>query len=214
MKNANLKLNAVTICVDYGDFLIHAVQNKVCFDRWMIVTVPQDEETIQICKDHDLEYCFSDRLLTDGGFHKGKAINDGLEELKSDGWVCNIDSDTLLMAESFNQIIKEVSLTPDNLIGVHGRYQIDSVAKLHSLKGKTRIHSSQLDHINMLIGYFQMWHTDRREFYPEEWHHAGGDDILMKESFHRKDWRFLPTYVIHLGPMFKNHKGRKTERFE
>lgn len=208
-------LNAVTVCVNYGDFLIHAVQNKPCFDRWMIVTVPEDEETIRICKDHDLEYCFSDRLLQDGGFHKGKAINDGLIELDSDGWVCHIDADTLLMVESFNKIKKNISLTSDNLVGVEGRYQIDSVKQLDDFMGgsKKEVKISGLIHVRMLVGYFQMWHVDRRQFYPEEWHHAGGDDIIMRDSFHQSELRFLKTYVVHLGPIFKNIKGRKSPRF-
>ena len=207
-------LNAVTVCVNYGDFLIHAVQNKPCFDRWMVVTVPEDEETVGICQDHDIEYMFSERLLMDGGFHKGKAINDALLELDTDGWVCNIDADTLLMVKAFNELIEQLSVTTDNIVGVHGRYQVDTIGQLKDFMGNQKIKSSELLHVRELIGFFQMWHTDRKAFYPEEWHHAGGDDITMRNSFHKTEWKFLPTYAVHLGPMFKNHKGRKSPRFE
>ena len=206
-------IDAVTVCVNYADFLVHTITNKECFDRWMIVTVEQDEETIQVCQDNNLEYCFSDRLLSDGGFHKGKAINDALMQMDCKDWVCLVDADTVLFPEAFKHCIENTEIHPDFLLGLYGRYQIDTVAELEAFTLHTNITKEDLDEAGMMVGYFQMWHSSRRPFYSEQWHHAGGDDILMRDSFHEDYWKILPTFALHLGPRFRNHKGRKTARF-
>jgi len=42
-------LEAVTVCVDYADFLKEIIPwNQHLFDRWAIVTTPADEETREL----------------------------------------------------------------------------------------------------------------------------------------------------------------------
>jgi len=206
-----MNLDAVTVCINYADYLVHTIGNRECFDRWLIVTTESDEETIQVCKDNDIEYCFTDRVTEEGKFYKGRGINDGLLKLDPQDWVCLIDADTLLMAEEFNRL--KVGQNEDSIIGVQGRFPVSSSQDILGLRSLEEIRDTDLEHLRLLIGYFQMWHSNMRKFYPEQWHHAGGDDIIMRNSYHEDNWKFLDTYAVHLGPSFKNHKGRKTERF-
>ena len=208
------RIDAVTVCVNYADYLQHVISNKECFDSWTIVTVEQDRETIAVCEANNIDYLFSDRVLMDGGFHKGKAINDAISVVDPQEWICLIDADTLLKPRAFNTIRPKLPVTPDHIIGIHGRFQVDSVAELSAALQREEIYASELEHVQMLVGFFQMWHSSRIKFYPEEYPHAGGDDVIMRESYSQNNWRFFPSYAIHLGPMFKNHKGRVTGKFK
>ena len=45
-----MKIEAVTVCCDYGDFLAAvAPLNAPLFDRWIIVTKAEDAETRAVC---------------------------------------------------------------------------------------------------------------------------------------------------------------------
>jgi hypothetical protein len=52
-------VEAVTVCIYYSDFLKYCINNKKYLDRWIIVTVEDDLDTIQLCKNNSLEYIFS-----------------------------------------------------------------------------------------------------------------------------------------------------------
>ena len=208
-----VKVDAVTVCVNYADFFQHTVDNRHCFDTWLIITVPEDHDTIDICKQYDIKYCFSDRIFLDDKFHKGKALNDGLSVLQPDDWVCVIDADSLLVPSAFQHVRKEITFETDCLYGVRGRFQLDSSAELTEFLKRETVSTDELLTKDVLVGYFQMCHSSMRAFCPEESQSAGLDDVLMREGYHEDYWRMLPIYTMHLGPMFKNHKGRKTEKF-
>ena len=46
-----VKIEAVTVCVNYGDFLaVTAEWNRHLFDQWVVVTTPDDELTREVCR--------------------------------------------------------------------------------------------------------------------------------------------------------------------
>jgi hypothetical protein len=205
----SLALDAITVCVDYSEYLALTVSNRAAFDRWMIVTVERDTDTIALCEREGLDYCFSDRLYEGGPFCRGKAINDGILQLdpRPSDWLVHLDADTYLFAETFRNMVEETDLDPDNLYGLWGRYLVQNEDELKATLERTVIQTSELEHVKMLVGYFQMWHTSMREFYPEQSTHAGLDDILMRDGFTPNRWKFFPSYAIHIGPLWTNHKG-------
>ena len=92
----NIEIHAVTVCVNYAHLFKHCIPNKRFFKRWVIVTTEEDTDTIQLCKDNDLEYIFS-KVLYDRTFFKSGAINEGFDHLGKDKtWYLHIDADVLL----------------------------------------------------------------------------------------------------------------------
>ena len=96
-----MKLQAVTICINYADYLECIVANRRQFDRWVVVTVPADAATAAVCARFGLEVVFSRTLQADGrdfnaAHNKSRALNEGLDALDPEGWVVILDSDVLL----------------------------------------------------------------------------------------------------------------------
>lgn len=91
------KVEGVTVCVGYGDYLRVTLPRAVRhFDRFVVVTDQRDIETAEICAEHGAECVICSRLHSDGApFRKGAAVNDGLNALDRDGWILITDCDVI-----------------------------------------------------------------------------------------------------------------------
>src|ERR1044072_8070846 len=61
-----MKLSAVTVCVHESDRLACTLANRDQFERWLIVTVPKDRDTIALCRQHGLACHITHGLEPDG----------------------------------------------------------------------------------------------------------------------------------------------------
>jgi hypothetical protein len=101
----NIDIHAITVCVYYSHLLKLCTSNKRFFKRWVIVTIEDDIETINLCKEHNLEYIFSETLYT-RTFAKGCAINEAFDYLgKDEEWYLHIDAD-IILPENFSDIVQ------------------------------------------------------------------------------------------------------------
>ena len=50
-----MEINAITVCVNYAHLFKHCLGNKRFFKRWIIVTAEDDLDTINLCKENNLE---------------------------------------------------------------------------------------------------------------------------------------------------------------
>ena len=93
-----MNLEAVTICVDYSDFLAESLPiNRRNFDQYVVVTAPEDLETQRVAEFWDCDIVLTDVIRSRWGeFHKARGINAGLEHLKLNGWVLHVDADIVL----------------------------------------------------------------------------------------------------------------------
>src|SRR5690348_374618 len=91
-------IEAVTVCVGYGDILEYtARQNAPLFDRWLIITSPDDEETREVCRKHSLATLLSNDHHRQGdAFNKGRLIERGLQHLSANGWRLHVDADIVI----------------------------------------------------------------------------------------------------------------------
>jgi glycosyltransferase involved in cell wall biosynthesis len=91
------KIQALTVSVNYADFLECIAPNRRHFDRWLVVTDEKDTRTQEVCRQHGMDVLFSKRLYEKGAaFHKAAALNEGLAALDQNAWVAVMDSDILL----------------------------------------------------------------------------------------------------------------------
>ncbi len=119
-RNHHVPVEAVTICINYSDHLKYCLTNRFYLDRWVIVTVEDDLETIRLCETHSIEYLLSKRIFEAGAeFSKGKAINEGIARLSKAGWIVVLDSDIVLPFD-FRHVVDAVQLSKQNLRSIFG----------------------------------------------------------------------------------------------
>jgi hypothetical protein len=113
-----MKIEAVSVCVDYGDYLAQvAPHNRRLLDRWIVVTRPRDKETQEVCARNSIECITSDDFERDGGnFSKARGINMGLRQLRGDGWLLHLDADMCLPLD-FMECLEDAHLERGNLYG-------------------------------------------------------------------------------------------------
>jgi hypothetical protein len=239
-----MKLEAVTVCIGYADFLAETVvHNQGNFDRWVIVTSPDDRETIELCRRRNLQVVTTTDHARDGKFNKGRAISLGLNYLSADAWVLHLDADVVLPNQA-RQMLEVAHLDPTCIYGAdriclqswdewqellrsgylndqHG-YQLCCNPYLKKSIG-TRVIRGR--HGYVPIGFFQLWnyrdgvHSGFRwKDYPDSNDDAAHSDIKFSLHWDRRKRLLLPEIiVVHLesapSGMGANWKGRTTPRF-
>ena len=223
-----IDLHAVTVCVNFSHYLKHCVSNKRFFKRWVIVTYEEDEDTIKLCKDNDLEYILSEKIY-ERTFNKGAAINEGFNYLGKDKeWYCHIDADVLLnddfpstftsthitgkLRHTYLQRVvnhkHELGEAPDALylytmgrINFEGNEDLSKIDFKEKFKEKHKIVQQWLG-----WGYFQLFnlkalkqvYENLYQIYPTMSNNAGTDDYVFKQLFYQVI--SLNTHCLHLSP--------------
>lgn len=90
----------VTVSTDFHDYLeIMIPLNMSHFERWVIVTHPEDRRTIDVVQRYEqCEILLSESFFADGAyFNKYAALQLGIRKaIRDGGWMCLIDSDIVL----------------------------------------------------------------------------------------------------------------------
>lgn len=204
-------MRAILVSVDYADLLaVTLPYNRHHFDEVTIVTTPSDTATRELAAAHDARIYATDAFYDDGAtFNKWKALEQGLDAMGRDGWICLMDADVLWP----NSLPLGFCLEAGRLYTPLRRMFTDLTAAIppESDWKKYPIHKNVAE----WAGYSQMFHADDPALGPVPWHeidwkHAGGAD-----SFFQRKWKpqnkIRPGFeVLHLGPAGENWCGRVT----
>ena len=233
-----MKIEAVIVCQNYGDFLAHTLPENINhFDRLVVVTHPDDKETIDVCNRFSVDCVKTTEMHSDGDkFNKGRCINLGLGHLRGMDWILHLDAD-IVLPHRFRDMLHRTKLDKNNIYGadrmnVYGHdHWVENKHKLipHYSNGYfvepkkefpmgARIIHHELGYTP--IGYFQLWHKSLGRRYPINQGNAEHTDVLFAVQWPRANRILLPEVVVcHLeseaGPqeMGKNWDGRTTRRF-
>ncbi len=233
-----MNLEAVTVCVDYADFLAHTLPlNKPHLQRWVIVTAPHDRATQRLCAHHNVQCLVTESFYRQGDrFNKGRGVNFGLAALEKKNWLLHLDADIALPPRTQEMLVK-AQLDRNTLYGIDrlmcpdfnawARYQraptphFENEVFVHLKPFPVGTRVAKLDRGGYVpIGFFQLWHsaTGRIE-YPEHHATAARSDMLFALQWDRAHRQILPEVVgIHLAsgenePMGANWNGRRTAQF-
>ena len=205
-------IRALTICVEYDDLLaITLPRNARHFSRVLVVTNTTDDATVKVAQAvPNARILRTDVFYTRGApFAKGLAVEQGLDALGRDGWLCIWDADTLLPeAPDFSALRFGQLHTPRRRILHDPREWRPELDWGGLLQVADREHA----------GYCQFFHArdpvliGRPPWYGTRWRHAAGCDSDFQAHWppSRKIW--LPWEVLHLGAHGKNWHGRWTVR--
>jgi hypothetical protein len=235
-------LEAVTVCVDYADFLAETIlTNCQHLDRWIIVTSPHDHETLDLCHRHNLEVLSTRDFYRDGdNFNKGRAIERGLGMLSHQGWLLHLDADIALPAD-FRESLDDADLDESCIYGAD-RLIVRGFRAWQDLKSRGHLRRSWHCMVNhrglevgdrwadlrygyVPIGYFQLWHRSadhrhgiRIRRYPDNHQNAARADVKFALQWDRRNRALIPELLVaHLesgpAPTGANWNGRRTARF-
>lgn len=218
---SNQLIEAVTVCVDYSDFLKETIKfNQQHFDRWVIVTSSTDTNTRELCRKHNLPCIVSDDHLREGdSFNKGRLIARGIDQLSQRGWLIHLDAD-IVLPRMFRQALDIAHLDPTCLYGadrvmVKGKEEWQKILSSGYLQHDyhyrvnfpagydvgTRWASWQ--HGWCPIGYFQMWHGSASLWrgihakpYPVHHADAARGDVQFSLQWDRRKRVLLPEVIV------------------
>lgn len=112
-------LEAITVCVNYSDFLSQTLpHNKDQFDNLIVITDTKDNETKELCETYGVKCLQTDIFYKNNcKFNKGAAINYGLSQLEKKDWVVHLDADIYLPPLT-RSILENIPLESQKLYGV------------------------------------------------------------------------------------------------
>lgn len=234
-----MKIEAVTVCVNYSDFLVYTLPSiKNQFDRLVVVTDTKDVETKKLCDISKVDCVQTDSFYEEGhSFNKGKGINEGLKRLSLDGWVVHLDSDIYVPPQT-RSILRNLPLQKNKIYGVDRLMCPGYKEWINFTRNKKHIYPSNVavqgdvfplgfrlaDYKTvgggyMPLGYFQMWHpeTSGIKRYPSEHGFADKTDLLHCKKWPREKRELIPeVFVVHLESEVGrglNWKGRVSPQF-
>jgi len=222
-----MRLEAVTVCVGYDDFLsAAALYNIRIFDRWVVVTEPEDEQTREVCRRHNIECLLSEDGSWGGAdFAKGRLIERGLQHLSSDAWRLHLDADIVLPAHTWSAL-EVAELQKDCIYGID-RLMVNSWDEWQKVVQSGYLDGKQFQfHCNVNfppglrvgsrwagnetgyvpIGFFQLWHSSqdlwrgvRARPYPCRHNTACRTDVQHALQWDRRKRVMIPEIIaVHL----------------
>lgn len=235
-----MRIEAVTVCVNYADFLEETLPHTLSqVDDLVVVTIPEDVRTRGLCHKMGVR-CLPTHSFHQWGdrFNKGRAINYGLANLRLDGWVLHIDAD-IVMPSRTRWMMGISCMEPHKIYGCD-RVDVVGRAAWDAYKAKPDIqyvHScrvqpprqfgiaSRLIHVGYggycPIGFWQAWNPGASgiDRYPETQGSAEHTDVLHAAQWDKEDRQLIPEfYVLHLmtrgeAGSGSNWSGRKSPAF-
>lgn len=232
-----MKIEAVTVCVGYADFLAETLPwNMQQFDHLVVVTSFADKETQQLCRRLSVECRPTDVMYFDGdSFNKGRAVDFGLGFIGGRDWIAHVDADTWLPPMT-RQHLRHARLSEESIYGIDRVlcpnweawrkfigggpvHQHDYLCRVHVPPFPIGDRISLPDHSGYIpIGFFQLWHGRTNRRYPLHHGTAERSDVLHALQWPSSERHLLGEIVgVHLeselAPLGANWNGRKTKRF-
>jgi len=201
---------ALTVCVNYADILKYTMQNHNFFEKWYIITSPDDMNTINTIKDlnySNIECLIYNDFYKNSSFNKGGAVKFGQNYINShhtDSNILLLDAD-IYLPDNFLESLPE-KLENNTLYGVTNRF--DYWTKDEFLN-KQNPHRYPLS--NAFVGFFQLYKQGHTNTYLDSYNCAVCDHT-WSNTFKVK--RNLDLSVIHLGRDGVNWNGRDYKQCE
>jgi hypothetical protein len=224
-------MNGLTVSVGYDDFLALTLpRNAVNFARIVVVTTPGDRKTIQVAEEVENVTVLTTDVFSKGKatFNKGAAIEEGLEVLGREGWICVFDAD-IEMPGNWEESSWQW-LETGFLYGARRRVQENPYQEeldfwtghparwlaLPLAPDSAKYGPWPATHVT---GSFHLYHAEdpvlgQPPWYSAKWRHAAGFDSEFIAKWPRKRHRHTPFEVLHYGPIAENWWGRRTLRLD
>jgi hypothetical protein len=205
-----LRLEAVTVCVGFDDFLdVTLSLNMAQVDHMIVVTSHEDKRTHKCCNKHGATMVQTDLFKKNGrNFNKGAAIQQGFNYFHFMGWRIHLDAD-IALPDNFRRVLFNRTHLDRQCIYGADRMDIVGLKLLMKIRSSPQhLYGSHvridgplghrfIDPLNgyVPIGFFQMWHATSHRHYPHSLGSAAHDDTMFSSQWKEEHRRHLPTVV-------------------
>jgi len=209
-------MRAVTVCVNYDDYLALVLPSWLpLFKEIVVVTSAADAGTQWLVEESSpkVRLHVTDAFYRDGAvFNKGWALHEGMRGMDC-GWIAVLDADVILP-----RAIRDFDFIAGNLYSPFRRrlevgQPIPPEGEWNSLPRADREEKT-----GEFAGYCQIFHAGdparRGARYPTECPTCAGCDTTFYKQWPRDKLRRPTWEVLHLGPTRKNWEGRRTARID
>jgi hypothetical protein len=220
-----LKVEALTVCVGYGDFLAATLpENLPLLDNLVVVTSPDDDETRELCRKFSIHHVLSEDHRRDGPFNKARMIQRGFDQIGAKDWILHFDAD-IVLPRQFRRLAAWAHLDPRAIYGADRCNVVgwDAWQKIKAGTGAWDNHGYESCHrfaagqpagsrwVSKIhgyvpIGYFQLFHGSEMihkgfhlRSYPLEHGDAARTDVQFALQWDRRYRQLVPELlVLHL----------------
>lgn len=209
-------MRALTVCVDYHDYLALSLPYNIRhFTEYWVVTSLIDHKTTELCRrlrnDNrwPIHLIRTDKFYEDGAaFNKYRAIEAALNIMERRGVLALLDAD-ILWPKVIPPWTPEIGrlYTPKRRMFTRVPLPLPSENNWSAYP----LHPQQTE----WAGYTQIFHANDPVLNQPPWHdinwiHAGGGDSEFQAKWPREKKLRPPFEVLHLGEGFNNWMGRAT----
>ena len=199
---------AITVSTKYDDILnIIIPQNYKFFEKWYIITSPDDMKTIKVINDYNYDniiIVYYDFYKNNKIFNKGGAIKEcqkNIGDSNYNGNVLLLDSD-IYLPDNFNEIINCIKIEDNTLYGTESRFDFYSYENF-----KNNIIDNNYPWAQEYQGYFQLYKFNKNFLYNES-NNCSGCDLQFIKYFNKK--KIINNMkVSHFGKNCVNWNTRK-----
>lgn len=208
-------LSLITTCVNYTDYLEDTLRyNYLLFTSIYVITTPSDKTTIELCQKYKNIHCITTNLFYEhrAVFNKGKAINHLLRRIPKIGWIVIGDSDCVFP----RQIVIDIKSLDINNIYTYPRHIANNKKHLENIMdNKDNPKFLPNRNAKKILGYCQLFSLESRKIrnieYPTYIKDASKSDTIFSSNWPPENRVVLKdNYIIHLGEIGVNWKGRST----
>lgn len=190
-------IECITCSVGCSDFLkVFLEKNSKHFDNIIVVTAPEDNDSIQVAKNYGANVLITDIFYKDGKkFDRGSAYNKALELLKYKSWVCFIDVD-IILDDNHRQSILKFGLDKNVFYGIDRLNVITDEDRNSLINGNPFKFHIYCEH-EWGFGYYQMFSmnhpTIMQKFINKEIIYPSANDVVFSDFLFRQ--QFGPGYM-------------------
>lgn len=205
----------ITVCVNYADLLYRGLRLwQTGLDRLIVITSPRDQQTINLCRYHNIQTHITDIFYANGAkFNKGAAMSEAVIATglrRGADWLLTFDSD-IVPPEDWREQVEDAAPVPGTLYGAWRFWQPEDASPLV-------VDPSKRMPQGWVLGFFCLFHNSdpvlpSGALFDTHWPHAGNYDTTFTRRWPESRQEVLDLYTIHLGDE-RTHwlgRGRKKE---
>ena len=194
-----MRIAGVVVCVDYAPRLARSIDLWASgLDSLVVVTVPGDDPTFDLCTERGVQCRRSLRLNADGAvFNKAALLDEGVAAVAPRDWLLLFDADVVPPAgwRAAVEAAVPVSWGAGAIFGAR-RVEEDGSPIADDPAGG---------------GYFQLFHSQDPVWLADprlgSWRSAAGYDTALAARWHPGLRRVLPLDLVHVGARGRNWCG-------